>query len=79
MPQKIGGETIGLGDVVMGGAKAMVSDNWLSGAATLGVRPAVRATITSNPYQSMFVNPPDYGKGLPAEAFQTLAMPTLML
>jgi hypothetical protein len=64
MPQKIGGETIGLGDVVMGGAKAMVSDNWLSGAATLGVRPAVRATITSKPYQSMFVNPPDYGKGL---------------
>ena len=29
MPQKIGGETIGLGDVVMGVAKAMVSDNWL--------------------------------------------------
>lgn len=72
MPQKIGGETIGLGDVVMGGAKALVSDNWLGGAATLGIRPAVRAAITSKPYQSVFVNPPNYGPGLARRSLSAL-------
>jgi len=56
LPEKVGGDTFGFGDVVVGGAKTMATGDILKGVASLGVRPGVRAMVTSKPYQKLMVN-----------------------
>ncbi len=60
LPEKAGGTPLSLFDFVIGGGASALMHNpyYLAAAAA---RPAVRAGITSGPYQKRFVNPPSTG------------------
>lgn len=41
---------------MVSGAKTIATGDVLKGAASLGIRPAIRAALTSKPYQKVMVN-----------------------
>jgi hypothetical protein len=73
LPERAAANTLGYGDLLAGGAKAIASGSVGKGAMSLGVRPGVRALVTSDLYQKMMVNPPKAGPGIARRSLTSLA------
>lgn len=83
LPESVGGDTFGFGDGIVAGARGMATGSASSALSAIGIRPAIRAVLTSKPYQKMIVNPkpatPSLGRMGLADLAELQSMPITSL